>query len=139
MDYKVLILFLFASISMHSQFKVSGTVIDASTNTTMANVEVFDKQRGLLTKTNAQGYYEFQTVKNNLTLVFFYPSYVVSEQEIVLNQDLLVDVYLEPISALLYSVSDAPLYFLSNSVNLFASLPLILSAIHRTSNGASCP
>lgn len=99
MDYRVLILlFLLSFNALQAQFRISGTVRDASTNNTMSNVEVYDKQRGIVATTNEAGYYEFVTANETMTIVFFFPSFAVAEQEIVITNDMVIDEILEPLS-----------------------------------------
>ncbi|AUS04072.1 TonB-dependent receptor domain-containing protein [Pseudotamlana carrageenivorans] len=74
--------FIFAlifSVSMYAQNTVSGVVVFSESNKTVENVDVYDKDSGLVAKTNAAGYFEFETSKSEMTLVFFSFEYEAKE------------------------------------------------------------
>ncbi|XMO86895.1 TonB-dependent receptor [Algibacter sp. AS12] len=77
-DFKIIIALLF-SVSVFSQQEVSGTVIFSETKQPITDVKVYDKASGVLATTNASGYFQFQTNKKELTLVFFSFEYEVEE------------------------------------------------------------
>ena len=101
-DYKLFfICFLIASIAI-AQSKISGTITDGSTNQPIVNVEVYDKDAGLLTTTNTSGFFEFETEKQNITVVFFSYNYEVVEQAVTGNST--IDVKLVPLAETLSEV-----------------------------------
>ncbi|RLJ64323.1 Fe(3+) dicitrate transport protein [Lacinutrix venerupis] len=101
-DYKLFfICFLIASIAI-AQNKISGTITDASSNQPIVNVEVYDKDAGLLTRTNASGFFEFEIEKQNITIVFFSYNYEVVEQAVTGNST--IDVKLVPLAETLSEV-----------------------------------
>jgi Fe(3+) dicitrate transport protein len=77
-DFKIILLFLFG-VSVFAQKSISGTVAFLKNNQPIANVKVYDKSLGLLTITNESGYFQFQTLKKEMTLVFFSFEYEVEE------------------------------------------------------------
>ncbi|MEP3836088.1 MAG: TonB-dependent receptor [Algibacter sp.] len=77
-DFKIIIALLF-SVSAFSQQEVSGTVIFSETKQPISDVKVYDKASGVLATTDASGYFQFQTYKKELTLVFFSFEYEVEE------------------------------------------------------------
>jgi len=80
-DFNFLLLLIgFTSIAQQT---ISGTVVFRETKTPLENVKVYDKASGVLATTNAQGFYQFETEKQNLTLVFF--SYEYQVEEITIN------------------------------------------------------
>ncbi|MBA6154309.1 TonB-dependent receptor [Gelidibacter maritimus] len=81
-DFSVIIMCLIG-FSALSQITVSGVVSNARTQLPVADVDVYDKASGLLTKTDGSGYYEFSTTKSDLILVFF--SYEFEAKELPLN------------------------------------------------------
>lgn len=93
-DFKIIIA-LFFSVSIYAQNKVSGTVTFSKNNQPIANVEVYDKEIGVIATTNNSGFFEFDTSKKSITLVFFSFEYdvqevtveipIISELNIVLN------------------------------------------------------
>ncbi len=87
-----------------AQNRISGVVKDAATNATLEFVEVYNKETGLLTKTNASGFYEFETEKETLTLVFFSYEYQVEEQVITISENKTINVALSPLGETLSEV-----------------------------------
>lgn len=77
-DFKIIVALIF-SVSLFGQKNISGTVIFSKNNQPISDVKVYDKSSGLLASTNASGYFEFQTSKSELTLVFFSYDYQVEE------------------------------------------------------------
>lgn len=87
--------FLLATLG-YAQVKVSGVVSDVASGATVPFVEVYDKENGLLTTTDGEGYFEFNTSKPRITLVFF--SYEHAIREVVVeieNEEKRLDVALE--------------------------------------------
>ncbi|UKM64752.1 TonB-dependent receptor [Flavobacteriaceae bacterium GSB9] len=74
-----LILVLFCGISLYGQNTVSGVVSLLKNNSPLAEVEVYDKASGLVATTNSLGEFEFQTLKEEMVLVFFSFEYEVKE------------------------------------------------------------
>lgn len=101
-DFK-LIAILFIGIQTFAQHKVSGIVTHAN-NQSVIEVEVYDKVSGLLTKTNASGYYEFNTSKEHITLVFFSYDFDVEEVPVTVSGDTEVNVVLKKMSVNLSEV-----------------------------------
>lgn len=102
--YNILIL-LSVSISVAlAQNKVSGIVTSKITNSVMPNVEIFDKSSGLLVTTDTEGYYEFTTSKDTLTIVFFSYQFQVLEVEISIDGITKVNQQLEPLGEQLTAV-----------------------------------
>ncbi len=77
-DFKIIIALIF-SVSLYAQNTILGTVVFLKNSQPVADVKVYDKASGLLTTTNASGYFQFQTSKKEMTLVFFSFEYNVEE------------------------------------------------------------
>jgi Fe(3+) dicitrate transport protein len=77
-DFKFLILF-FITTSTYAQQTLSGTVVFRGTNEPISGVKVYDKASGVLAETNADGFYQFTTDKEAISLVFFSFEYQVEE------------------------------------------------------------
>ncbi len=101
-DFKLIVI-LFIGIQTFAQHKVSGVVTNAE-NQSVIEVEVYDKVSGLLTKTNASGYYEFNTSKEHVTLVFFSYDFDVEEVPVTVSGDTEVNVVLKKMSVNLSEV-----------------------------------
>tara|TARA_R110002049_G_scaffold302258_1_gene494970 strand:+ start:23848 stop:26271 length:2424 start_codon:yes stop_codon:yes gene_type:complete len=80
-DFKIILALIF-SVSTFAQNDISGMVTFSKNNQPIANVKVYDKASGLLTTTNDAGYFQFQTSKKEMILVFFSFEYDVVEQTI---------------------------------------------------------
>ncbi|WP_298503015.1 TonB-dependent receptor [uncultured Maribacter sp.] len=94
-DYRVLVVFFMCSISLSAQYKISGVIVSQNDNSVLENVEVYDKALGKITTTNKDGYYEFVTKKENITLVFFSYNFKVFEESLVVNKDAELSVSLQ--------------------------------------------
>lgn len=101
-DFKLIVI-LFIGIQTFAQHKVSGVVTHANKQS-IIEVEVYDKVSGLLTKTNASGYYEFNTNKEHITLVFFSYDFDVEEIPVTVSGDTEVNVVLKKMSVNLSEV-----------------------------------
>ncbi len=77
-DCKLIIALIF-SVSLYAQQQVKGVVVFSKNDKPVAGVEIYDKDSGLLTTTNAIGAFEFQTLKKDITLVFFSSEYEIKE------------------------------------------------------------
>ncbi|WP_298423507.1 TonB-dependent receptor [uncultured Kordia sp.] len=103
-NFSVLIAFCLCSISLIAQQKISGTVTASATNSPIANVDIYDKASGKVATTNAQGYYEFETEKENIILVFFSFEYEVTEKKVVVNKDVVLNIGLKELGEQLSEV-----------------------------------
>jgi len=77
-DFKIILALIF-SVSLYAQNNISGTVIFSKDSKPVADVKVYNKVSGLITTTNTSGYFQFQTSKKKITLVFFSFEYDVEE------------------------------------------------------------
>jgi Fe(3+) dicitrate transport protein len=96
-DYSILIVVFFLTLVMSAQNKVSGIISDSS-GTPITGVEVYNKDKGYLTKTDGKGYYMFLTDEASMTIVFFLESFQIKEVRVAINQDLTVNETLEQLS-----------------------------------------
>jgi Fe(3+) dicitrate transport protein len=70
-DFKLILLLFLFSLPVIGQNKLSGYITNGTDNTVINNVQVFEKSAGLLTTSDAKGYYEFSSEKAKLTLIFY--------------------------------------------------------------------
>ena len=99
--YKIFIVSLFFSFYSHSQNKISGIISEKGTGFKLEDVSIYDIEKGLITKTNSLGYYEFITNKNTLTLVFIVDGYQFIEKSILSDDNIKLDVtFFNPIEEL---------------------------------------
>ena len=87
-----LFLFLFG-INCWSQNYISGYVYEKDTEITLEKVEVYDIDNGLITTTSSDGFYEFETIKKEITLVFIANGYQFIEKTIILNENKNLNIY----------------------------------------------
>jgi len=102
-DYSLIVIFVLVGLVVEAQQKVSGIVSDNS-GQPLPNVEVFDKVSGLLTKSNTEGYYEFFTTKDTITLVFFSFEFQIIETTLTITGDTTLNQKLEPLGETLTAV-----------------------------------
>nr|WP_042292458.1 TonB-dependent receptor [Nonlabens ulvanivorans] len=95
-DYSILILMILTwSISYAQSYQVTGTVSDRTTGTAIENVTIYDKNAGQLAITDVNGKYRFETTQKELTLIWFSYEYVVLEESLTIDSDLIKDVQLQ--------------------------------------------
>ncbi|WP_405352538.1 TonB-dependent receptor domain-containing protein [Nonlabens sp. Asnod3-H03] len=95
-DYSILILLILTwSISYAQSYQISGTVSDNITGTAIENVAIYDKNAGQLAITDINGKYRFETTQKELTLIWFSYEYVVLEESLTINNDLIKNVQLQ--------------------------------------------
>lgn len=102
-DFSVFLMCL-VGLSALSQNTVSGIVTNSQTQQPVANVEVYDKVSGLLTKTDGSGLYRFQTTKGELTLVFFSYEFEAKEVLLKVTNDKTLNIALEELGGALSEV-----------------------------------
>ncbi|TXE10950.1 TonB-dependent receptor [Gelidibacter salicanalis] len=102
-DFSIVLLLL-VGLSALSQNTISGVVINSQTQRPVANVEVYDKVSGLLTKSDAAGFYTFKTEKSDLTLVFFSYEFEAKEQVLKVTTDTELNVSLKALGVALSEV-----------------------------------
>ncbi len=83
------------SISYAQSYQVTGTVSDDTTGTAIENVTIYDKNAGQLAITDVNGKYRFETTQKELTLIWFSYEYVVLEESLTIDSDLIKDVQLQ--------------------------------------------
>jgi len=88
----------------HAQYTISGTVTAQETQAPIAEIAIYNKSQGLLTKTTANGYYEFTTPATTLTLVFFGQQYTMVEKKITITKDMVINQTLAPLDIALSEV-----------------------------------
>ncbi|WP_397303608.1 TonB-dependent receptor domain-containing protein [Nonlabens ulvanivorans] len=95
-EYSILILLILTwSISYAQSYQISGTVSDNITGTAIENVAIYDKNAGQLAITDINGKYRFETTQKELTLIWFSYEYVVLEESLNINNDLIKNVQLQ--------------------------------------------
>ncbi|AOW21323.1 TonB-dependent receptor domain-containing protein [Urechidicola croceus] len=96
---KVLFVFVFIfTNTLIAQHKIDGIVTDAISNQPIENVTIYDKSSGVLSTTNSEGKYAFETSEDTLVLVFFLHEFQIKEIEVntsIVNE---LNVVLEPLS-----------------------------------------
>ena len=95
---------LLFSMVVLGQSSIRGVVVFENTNRPIANVEVYDKASGLLTKTDALGQFEFSTSKTDIVLVFFSLDYEITELPVKTNTDVTLKVELKDLATELSEV-----------------------------------
>jgi len=103
-DYSFIIIALLMSCSAIAQFQISGKVTDAVTGVAINDVDIYDKDAGVLATTDASGNYRFETQKTTLTLVFFTYEYDVLETNLSISSDAVHNFKLKELSEQLTAI-----------------------------------
>ena len=90
--YKIFILLIIHSSYSFSQNKISGFVSESEIGIFLENVSIYDNDKGLITKTDSKGYYEFFTTKKSITLIFILEGYSFIDKTISVVNDVKFDV-----------------------------------------------
>ncbi|AUC75868.1 TonB-dependent receptor domain-containing protein [Olleya sp. Bg11-27] len=96
-DFNLLLLLMLSAFSMLAQQQISGTITNLQ-GATLENVGVYDKTSGLLTKSDANGVFTFETDKATLMLTFFNYEYQVLEQTINTSNQQDIKITLSPLA-----------------------------------------
>ena len=100
----LLISFLLSFNFLSGQNIISGKIISSESKQAIKGVEIFEKNIGKIAQTNSEGFYEFATKKNNISLIFFAYNYNVYEQKLNFNGDTVINKELLPLSKQLMEV-----------------------------------
>ena len=100
----LLISFLLSFNFLSGQNIISGKIISSESKQAIKGVEIFEKNIGKIAQTNSEGFYEFSTKKNNISLIFFAYNYNVYEQKLNFNADTIINKELLPLSKQLMEV-----------------------------------
>ena len=100
----LLISFILSFNFLSSQNIISGKIISSESKQAIKGVEIFEKNIGKIAQTNSEGFYEFSTKKNNISLIFFAYNYNVYEQKLNFNGDTIINKELLPLSKQLIEV-----------------------------------
>ena len=92
-EFKIFSFLLFLSYNLFSQSKVSGFIYEKDTEVVLKMVEVYDIEKGLITTSTENGYYEFYTSKDVITLVFVADGYQFIEKSINLSEKNTLNIY----------------------------------------------
>ncbi|TYB80113.1 TonB-dependent receptor plug domain-containing protein [Bizionia gelidisalsuginis] len=103
-DFKLLAITLLLSSYALAQHTISGTVTHSDTGEGIADVQIYNKAKGQLTETNADGSYTFQTDRPQLQLVFFSYDFQVEERLVSVDNDVQINISLKPLGVTLSEV-----------------------------------
>ncbi|MBQ0768338.1 MAG: carboxypeptidase-like regulatory domain-containing protein, partial [Bizionia sp.] len=103
-DFKLLAITLLLSSYALAQHTISGTVIHSDTGEGIAHVQIYNKAKGQLTETNADGSYTFQTDRPQLQLVFFSYDFQVEERLVSTENSTQINISLKPLGVTLSEV-----------------------------------
>ena len=87
LDFNYLIIIFFCSCFLQAQNKITGFINDSITNNPLNNVRLFNNQGDLLTITDNQGYYSYDTFLNELEVFFVKQQYISVSKNITINND----------------------------------------------------
>ncbi len=101
--FNIVFSFLLITNSVFAQNKVYG-IVSSDSNKPLANVELYDSNSKLLSITNENGYYSFNTDKRKLEIIFFALEYNITKIDVDIDNDLELNQFLSPVSLELNSV-----------------------------------
>ncbi len=96
-DFKLILFIFLFSLPLIGQNEVSGYITNGNDNTAINNVQIFDTFTGLLTTSDAKGYYNFSSEKTELSLVFYISEFKILELEQTLEKDESLNIVLLPL------------------------------------------
>ena len=91
--YKLIILLFLTCNYTFSQNSVTGNIYEKDSQISLQNVEIYDSDLGLITKTDSLGFYKFETIKKNINLVFLVEGYQYIEKSLQLKANNKLDIY----------------------------------------------
>jgi len=97
-EYNIIGVLLLLSVFCFGQKTISGVVIDKTNSGPLKGVEIIDNFRGLITKTDENGIFEFSTEEKAITLFFFIPGYQVYEEEVITTSTNKLEIAIVPLS-----------------------------------------
>ena len=103
MDFKKLSIYFLCVFcyATHAQYKLSGTVLDAKSETPIAYIQIFDTTSGKETTSDANGYFQLENLKSGVhTIVFYNDDYAWLEKTYVINADKIVTEKVEKYNSL---------------------------------------
>ena len=100
----IFILLFFAYILQAQNYSVSGYIKASISNSPISSAELYDSSGLLLSISNQEGYFKFNTTKENLSLVVFTSNYKVSQKNLKIKDSLFLSILLEPLSIKLKQV-----------------------------------
>ena len=90
-DFKLFCVICLLSLSVIAQNKVTGVIIDENTQFPIDKVAVYERDFGLLTLSNAEGFFQFETDSKELHLIFYAVNYKVTELDIEITEDVFIN------------------------------------------------
>jgi len=103
-DYSLIIITLLICLISQAQKTFSGFVIHATTNAPLDKVEIFNKNSGLLATTDRNGYFEFDSSKDEIILLVFAFDFKIQEIVFKTEESQELNIKLEPLGEELTAV-----------------------------------
>lgn len=85
-------------IGWSQTYQVEGHVYEKASQKPLKSVNVYDREKGILAQTNALGYFELETLKEELNLVFYGLQYQILEKTIKPSETSSLSIELEALS-----------------------------------------
>jgi len=103
-DYSIFLLASLLGFVAFAQTQITGKITEASTGLPVVQASIYEKDRALLSTTDAQGNYSFTTDKKEIALVIYAPNYEVIEQTVNITGATQLDFQLAPLTQTLNAV-----------------------------------
>ena len=102
MNKKLISIFILLICFSHhleaQNYFVNGYIKDANSKDIIVSAEIYDLSGSLLSISNNEGYFNFNTPLKNLNLVIFTSNYKVKQKKLQTQDSVFVDIILEPLS-----------------------------------------
>lgn len=103
-DFRIAVLLFFVCSAGFSQYRISGKITDGNRQS-IAEAEVYLRELNKLATTTSEGYYEIKGIPaGRYTIIVFAYEFQVKEMEVDINEDLELDVAIEPLGEQLSEV-----------------------------------
>ena len=93
----ILLICFFCNIEAQNYF-VNGYIKDANSKEIIAAAEIYDLSGSLLSISNKEGYFNFDTYSRSLDLVIFTSDYIVKQKKLETKDSIFIEIVLEPLS-----------------------------------------
>ena len=107
MNKKLISIFILLICFTHhlkaQNYFINGYIKDANSKDIIVSAEIYDLSGSLLSVSNKEGYFNFNTSLRSLNLVIFTSDYKVKQKKLQTQDSVFVDILVEPLSITLKS------------------------------------
>jgi len=93
----ILLICFFFNIEAQN-YVINGYIKDTNSKDIISSAEIYDLSGSLLSISNTEGYFKFNTFLKSLNLVIFTSDYKVKQKKLLTQDSVFIDILLEPLS-----------------------------------------